>query len=272
MECKLEHSTIHYEAHGKGTPVLMLHGFSCDHHLMAGCMEPVFTGRSAWKRIYVDLPGMGKSPGSDAIRSSDDMLDVLDQFIDRVLQDEHFLLAGESYGGYLSRGLIKKRQHQIEGLLLICPTAGKAKHDAPDYQIIAKDADFMAQLDHQDKEEFIGVQTVQDGYNWNRFEQEILAGIKAADTSFLDRISNRYDLSPELEQLDQPYNKPVLILAGRQDHVVGYRNQWDFANEYPRASFVMLDRAGHNLQIEQSRLFQVLVEEWLDRVTEAMQW
>jgi hypothetical protein len=32
----------------------------------------------------------------------------------------------------------------------------------------------------------------------------------------------------------------------------------------------VLDRAGHNLQIEQSRLFTALVHEWLDRVEEEL--
>jgi hypothetical protein len=35
---------------------------------------------------------------------------------------------------------------------------------------------------------------------------------------------------------------------------------------YPRSSFVVLDMAGHGLQIEQAGLFNALVNEWLDRV------
>jgi pimeloyl-ACP methyl ester carboxylesterase len=35
---------------------------------------------------------------------------------------------------------------------------------------------------------------------------------------------------------------------------------------YPRATFAVLDVAGHNLQIEQPRLFNALMHEWLDRV------
>lgn len=30
-----------------------------DHRLMSGCMEPIFTKREGWRRIYIDLPGMG---------------------------------------------------------------------------------------------------------------------------------------------------------------------------------------------------------------------
>jgi pimeloyl-ACP methyl ester carboxylesterase len=55
-------------------------------------------------------------------------------------------------------------------------------------------------------------------------------------------------------------------VLGRQDDHVGYRDQWDLLEHYPRASFAVLDRAGHNLQQEQPVLFEALVEEWLDRV------
>ena len=53
---------------------------------------------------------------------------------------------------------------------------------------------------------------------------------------------------------------------GRQDSIVGYRDAWEIIENYPRGSFVVLDKAGHNLQIEQEDLFNNLVLEWLDRV------
>ena len=62
--------------------------------------------------------------------------------------------------------------------------------------------------------------------------------------------------------------KPTLILAGRQDAMVGYRDAWKILENYPRGTFAVLDRAGHNLQIEQETLFNALVNEWLDRVEE----
>jgi pimeloyl-ACP methyl ester carboxylesterase len=56
------------------------------------------------------------------------------------------------------------------------------------------------------------------------------------------------------------------VLPGRQDHMVGYADQYALLDLYPRATFVTLDVAGHNAQIEQPVLFEALTEEWLDRV------
>lgn len=61
------------------------------------------------------------------------------------------------------------------------------------------------------------------------------------------------------------YEKPVLLLAGRQDISVGYQDIIEIIDDYPRATLAVLDMAGHNLQIEQPELFESLVGEWITR-------
>jgi pimeloyl-ACP methyl ester carboxylesterase len=64
------------------------------------------------------------------------------------------------------------------------------------------------------------------------------------------------------------YANPTLILAGRQDAIVGYAGVWRLLEHYPRATFAVLDRAGHGLVHEQVGLVTALMAEWLDRVRE----
>lgn len=64
------------------------------------------------------------------------------------------------------------------------------------------------------------------------------------------------------------FHRPTLIVAGRQDSSVGYADAWRLVDRYPRATFAVLDRAGHALPHEQGPLLGALVEEWLDRVRE----
>ncbi len=66
---------------------------------------------------------MGKTKGPPWITGTDQMLSVILDFIDGILPDQHFVVAGESYGGYLARGVIKAREPLVDGLLLICPVA-----------------------------------------------------------------------------------------------------------------------------------------------------
>jgi pimeloyl-ACP methyl ester carboxylesterase len=66
----------------------------------------------------------------------------------------------------------------------------------------------------------------------------------------------------------QRFEKPVLLLTGRQDTHVIYHDTWLILECYRRATFAVLDLAGHALGVEQAALFRALVDEWLDRVEE----
>jgi len=97
---------------------------------------------------------------------------------------------------------------------------------------------------------------------------ELVPSIEIADHEFLDKLAKCYQFSFDIQTLPAPFEKPGLILLGRQDSAVGYRDAWNIIENYPRASFVVLDRSGHLLSVEQQGLFQLLTEEWLDRVEE----
>lgn len=271
MKCKLNNIEVNYEVYGEGKPILMLHGSPVDHRLMKGCMEPVFSNKSGYKRIYIDLPGMGKTKGERWITSLDAMLEVVIHFIEKIIKDENFLLVGESFGGYLSRGVLHKIGDRVDGMLLICPAIflDEKKRNIPAHVILKKDDKLLSQLDFEDAEKFKAIQVVQNKINWERFRDEILCSIKIADIEFLESIdANGYDFSFNVDNMDIKFNKPCLIILGRQDSRVGYKDAWRILEKYPRATFAVLDRAGHNLQIEQAELFNNLVNEWLDRIKE----
>jgi pimeloyl-ACP methyl ester carboxylesterase len=267
--CDLGNVRIYYETYGEGVPILMIHGFSPDHRLMQGCMEPIFGGRPRWKRIYFDLPGMGRTRGESWIDCSDKVLEVVLAFVDRMLPHQSFLVVGESYGGYLARGLLFKKRESVDGLLLICPliVANQEKRSLPARKIIVEDRKLIAELDQSDANEFASMAVIQTRGNWERFRDEVLVGLRVADTAYLEQLSNKgYAFSFGADSLPEPYDKLALIVAGRQDASVGYKDAWRIIENYPRATLAVLDSAGHNLQIEQAQVFNALVSEWLDRM------
>lgn len=231
---------------------------------MLGCLEPFFATRPGYRRLYPDLPAMGKSP-ADGVESSDDVLAALEEFVDKQI-DGSFLLIGESYGGYLARALAHRRPEQVAGLALICPT-GTAVHAAdrtvPAFELRRSDG---VELDPALAGQFDGMAVVRTAETARRFAEEIVPGLQVADLEAMARIQQRWELSegPELGT----YGKPALILTGRQDNVTGYEDVYALLPHYPYATFAVLDTAGHNLQIEQPQLFDALVSEWLDRVAQ----
>lgn len=118
---------LHYEEYGFGIPVLCLHGFYVDCELMKGCLEPVFENNVGYKRIYLDLVGMGQTPPSSWVCTADDMLNIVLAFIQKVIGNKHFILFGESYGGYLALGLtqaLKLQPNFARGTFAVIDAAG----------------------------------------------------------------------------------------------------------------------------------------------------
>jgi pimeloyl-ACP methyl ester carboxylesterase len=94
--------------------------------------------------------------------------------------------------------------------------------------------------------------------------------MNAKDEAFIKRFetSPGYSFSFDVDQLLHPFDRPALILVGRQDAFVGYRDSLKLTANYSRATFAILDRAGHGLEVEQETVFNCLVNELLDRVEE----
>lgn len=271
-ECKLKNITVHYEEYGEGKPIIMIHGYYPDHRLMSGCMEPIFANRAGYRRIYPDLPGMGMTKGEFWIDNSDKMLDVVLDFIDAVIPGQSFLLAGESYGGYLSRGIVCRRVDQVDGLLLLCPVIGPnhSERILPPKEIAFRDEAWFSTLSGVDTEDFESMAVIQTKETWERYDKEIACGVRIADVDFLEELRRKgYAFTFEVDSLASPYQKPTVFLLGKQDASVGYKDAWTILDNYPKATFAALDQAGHNLQLEQPEVFNSLVREWLDRVERA---
>jgi pimeloyl-ACP methyl ester carboxylesterase len=261
---------VHYVEHGgsdAGRTLVLLHGFTPDHRLMTGCFEPVLGRRDGWRRVYLDLPGMGRTVAPEHVGSTDDVYAVVRAAIEE-LAPGPYAVAGESYGGYLARGLAAEHGSRVRGMALICPmlVAEHAARDVPEHVVLAEDS-FCAALPRDS--EFREVAVVQTEHTYRRAAAEVAPGLEVADEVALERIrrggwSGTFPREPQ----GATYDAPVVLLTGRQDASTGYRDAWPLLDHYPRATFAVLDRAGHNAQIEQPALFEALVTEWLDRVEE----
>jgi pimeloyl-ACP methyl ester carboxylesterase len=272
MDCELKKIKLYYEIHGEGYPILMLHGFEVDHRVMKGCMEPIFEKRQGYrgyKRIYFDLPGMGNTKGENWIKNSDQFLEIVIEFIDKIIPNQKFIIASESYGCYLARGVIVKKFNFIEGILFICPViyAESNTRKVPKHVILLKDSNLIERLSPYEATEFENTAVIQTERIWNRFNNEFFSGVKKADKRFLSIIWEKgYPFSFNVDKMIKQFDKPTLFLLGRQDSIVGYADAWELMENYPRASFIVLDQGGHLLQIEKEQIFNTLVNDWLDRV------
>ncbi|MFE4837800.1 alpha/beta fold hydrolase [Arthrobacter sp. NPDC056691] len=256
---------MHYVEYGDGAPILVLHGAGVDHREMVGAMEPILSELPDCRRLYPDLPGMGHTP-SGALESADDVLDLLLEFIDGVIGEGEFRLIGHSAGAYYARAIAGRCREQVTGLALICPL-GENVRDLPAHRVFRTSADPPGTLDPAEETVFRDYFVVQTQAMLERYKEYVVPALGLVDEAGLERVGQHWRFSSSPEG-GPPYFGPVLIVTGRQDSMVGYAGQWDLLEHYPRATFAVLDRAGHALPHEQPGLIRALVTEWLDRVRE----
>lgn len=269
MEVMVKSIPMYYEEFGTGFPIVMLHGWPADHRHMVADMEPLFQHHTGWRRIYPDLPGMGKTPGAAWITHQDHMLEVVVEFLQQVAPDQRYVVVGSSYGGYLARGLIHEHGARMDGVFLMVPAVemDETKQNFPPPQVLVEDPQFLSALRPEDAL-LSKMAVVQSAERLETFRTNIQPAIAAADHAFLERLEQHFAFSFPVDQLATPFPGPTLILTGRQDSTCGYREAWTLLDNYPRGTFAVLDRAGHGLGVEQKGLLQALAREWLERVKE----
>jgi pimeloyl-ACP methyl ester carboxylesterase len=269
MEVMVKSIPVYYEEYGTGMPILMLHGYMADHRSLVAGLEPLFRDRPGWRRIYPDLPGMGKTPGAEWMTNHDHFLEVVSGFMHIVASGQRFVVGGYSYGGYLARGLVYQQGAMIDGVLLMVPgmEADPAKRHLPPPQVLVEDAQFQAAI--TPAESFLLERTVVQSLEtleyFRAYIQPVAAGM---DQNFFKMFAGSEGFSFPVDHPANPFPGPALILTGRQDSTAGYREAWTILENYPRGSFAVLDRAGHRILIDQPELFKSLINEWLDRVEE----
>ena len=267
MDCRLSRGAIHYQLLGEGRPLLVLHGGYLDHRHMIDALEPVFAVRCGWQRLYIDIPGHGASSVDPSVSRHEEILELLLEFIDRVLPNRSLAVAGESRGGYLARGLVHQRPEQVDGALFIVPgrTAVAAESRVPPHVTLSPADDLIPTLAPEEIGRFNRL-VIQNADILDKIRRCKIPAAALADQAHQEKINACYEFSFDVDQPMQPFAKPTLFLLGRQDSLSGYHDALEAIEAFPRATYAILDRAGHSLSWEQPALFRALVCDWLDRI------
>src|SRR5512145_2813288 len=180
---------IRYEEFGTGMPFIALHGYTLDRRMSMGAFEPLFdeNGRatippsagagkpfgglsaSSYRRIYPDSPFMGGSCDL-AEASSDAMLSAFEAFVREVAPSGPFLLAGESYGGYIARALARSFPGRVAGMFMLCPlvVARRDERDIPEPGILMEEPGWDEGASAEDAAEYVDCAVIKSRYAFKR--------------------------------------------------------------------------------------------------------
>lgn len=252
---------------GQGVPLIAVHGNGVDHRLLLP-LDDVLDSSGGWERIYVDLPGFGQTPALPARGGLRELATWLVTAIGEIVGERPFALLANSLGGLLARHVAARFGEQVVGLALIAPIVDPdpAKRTLPEFTVVERDEAVLATLDVHDRDDFTGIATRQTADSWKAFRDYALPGIRGADSAAMQRLSEQYFLDQVPESLSSPRDTPTVIVTGRQDHVVGYADQFRLLDHYRAATYVVLDAAGHNVHLEQPAAIAESLRGWVRRI------
>ncbi len=156
------------------------------------------------------------------------------------------LLAGSFYGGHLAARVSRQRPDLVRGLLRVCPgvRAGPAERDLPTGDRPAAAAGWLSGApaglrSHLDRA--LGQRT-----------PGVVAALSAGgsgDEHYQDALTGGPACLDD-QDADFVFAGPVAVVAGRNDRIVGYTDQFRALRHYRDATYSLLDHAGHYLPSE----------------------
>ena len=267
LEVDVQGISIACEVRGEGRPILLIHGWSADRRYMLADLEPAFAEHPGWRRIYLDLPGHGMTPAPEWLSTQDQMLAIVRDFIGEVVPEGRFALVGSSYGGHIALGLVRSMADRLDGVALLVPDvpAPDGTRDTADAVVLVRDDSVFEDL-APDETWMRDTLVVHERWMVDELRAHDMPAYRLADHGFLARLEGSYLATGAAGRPGVPFDRPGLILTGRQDATVGYRAAWALLDEFPRATYAVLDMAGHQLgRIERPGPFRALVGDWLER-------
>ena len=262
---RYQNTELYYNIYSGNIPILFIHGWRIDHHYLEGCMEPVLEKfPEKFERIYIDLPGMGQSVEGN-VKNTDDILELLLSFIKDKLGSRPFLLMGNSYGGTICRAITLELKTQVMGMILLCPGTGCDHAILPDKKIFREDKEFLNKLSKSERECFCLMNVNLTKSAWQQYERDVYPAILHNQNNyFLNHVLCGSMSKNLVKDNDQTiFNNPVLIITGKQDSMVGFEEQFRWIKQYPAATYLALEGAGHNLCIDQPALFSEIIANFL---------
>jgi pimeloyl-ACP methyl ester carboxylesterase len=117
-EIQFFNKTIHIVSEGKGTPLVLLHGYLESLHIWDDFAEKL---SSFCKVIRIDLPGHGKSATIAPVHSMELMAESVITVLD-ALEINKCLLVGHSMGGYVTLAVAETYMDRLSGFCLFHST------------------------------------------------------------------------------------------------------------------------------------------------------
>ncbi len=232
-----------YTRQGKGTPLVLLHGYPLDHHLWDEVLPLL---EDSFDLIVPDLRGFGESTTVDMPYTMDDLASDIAGLLDQ-LCIKKAAIAGHSMGGYVALAFARLYPERVRGLGLI---STQVLADPPDH----KEGRYKSATVVAEK----GIGSVVDvmtpkltsNVRLQEFARKSMeAQQPTAYIGALKAMAERQDSTHLLTSMEYP----VVLIHGDGDVLIPVERSRKVKAALPHAVLVEVPGAGHMAVMENSK-------------------
>ena len=229
-----------YERHGKGTPLVLLHGYPLDHHLWDDVVPLL---KDTFDLIIPDLRGYGESTTVDSPYTMDDLASDIVGLLDH-LGIQKTAIAGHSMGGYVALAFARLYPERMSGLGLV---SSQVLADPPD----RKEGRYKSAAEVVEKGIGGVVETMTTKFTSDprlqTFARQTMERQQpAAFIGALKAMAERTDSTPLLSMIQYP----VVLVHGDADVLIPVDRAREVKAAIPGAHLFELSGVGHMPMME----------------------
>jgi abhydrolase domain-containing protein 6 len=228
--------------------------------------ESWFRSRAYWQQHFdVHVPGLLVYDGpvmQERVQSGQPvtvgyLTERLTEFLDKFVQSPPYHLVGSSLGGQIAVEYTARHPDRVGGMVLLCPSGMGCEEKLPimegarhnNYQGLVESTFYDRSLVSDKMVEYYERKFASRA--WRKALFQTVRGTK----------------SHSVRDLLTCVTRPTLVICGEQDQIVDPHHVREAVSGLPNFQFVMLPRCGHAPQLEQPRIVNRLVSDFLRQHT-----
>ncbi len=253
-----------YDDHGKGLPILLVHGHPFDRTMWDPQVEAL---ANEYRLVVPDIRGYGQSTVPEGVTFLDEVALDLAHFLDH-LGIERAVVCGLSMGGQVAMEFALLFPSRLLGLVL-CDTDARA-------ETVESRAARMAMAERLESEgmagyvedglaDFLHARTFEDRPAVVEHMRRMMHGAPHLGAARLQR--GRAERRDYIEALGC-VGVPTLVVVGESDAFTPVATARQIADAIPGAEIVVIPKAGHMPNLEASAAFNGALSSLMNRVVE----